>query len=511
MNELLWAVFPYVSLTLFFVVPFIRFVFRPYGLTTRASSMFNRDVLGLASLLLHWGIILVFVGHVIGLIGGILGLSGWISLFFWLGLVGGVFAIVGSAIALIRRHMVPEVRALSQLDDYLVHYFLISIIGIALYQSVVDQIWGVAYAGSAWFASLFRFQPEPELIAGAGLLSKIHIFLGFAFAAYFPFTKLIHVWTYPVNYFVRPYQVMRTQAHKFQGRWEYALRSDKSFLTYTVASFIVILVGIAFLLNEPTLDGLSTARVEPADGGAMVQQARAQEGYALYISQCASCHGTTGKGDGPGMNSPTFGTLPRDLSLGQYRFVSTQSGIAHDADLRHVVVNGLPSSGMPAFQMLSDRQIDSLVGVLNHMWKDRPDPGPRVAMTPAPRASAALSAAGKVLYADNCAMCHGDTGAGDGPAAEGIEDFPGHLLPPANLLGGGLKAGSSPMQLYYRVAAGISAGDTMLMPPFDYLTPEEIWSIVVYLREEVLPKDETAAAQGERNTEGPRQATAVRR
>ena len=495
MNTLLWSVFPYLSLALFFFVPFVRMVYRPFAITTRASGMFNRGVLGLASLLLHWGIILLFVGHLTGFFGGLLGSDVAVGVFFWIGLVGGVMAIIGSLIAVIRRLTVPEVRALSQLDDYLVHYFLIAIIGLGLYQSVVDRIWGAAFPGSAWFASLWRFQPEPELMAGAGLFTQIHVLLGFLFAAYFPFTKLVHVWTYPINIAVRPYQSMRTAANKFRRGWEYALRSDKSFLTYFAASIVLILLAAAFLIRPPTLAGFepAAATVEIA-GAEAVADRGVQTAYPLYVSQCARCHGVNGDGNGLGKDSPTFGTVPRDLTTGLYRFVSTQSGIASDADLRHAIVNGLPSSGMPGFSALTEEQAASLVSILDHFWVDRPDPGPAVVMTPQPQFTPALSDQGRELYAANCAACHGDSGAGDGPGAAFIEDFPGHLLPPANLAAGEVKAGTDAVQLYYRIAAGIPNGDAPLMPSFNYLTPEEIWALVAYLSAEVLPRGSTGGA-----------------
>ncbi|MCW5695124.1 MAG: respiratory nitrate reductase subunit gamma [Bauldia sp.] len=486
MNTLLWAVFPYVALALFFFVPFIRMIYRPYGVTTRASGMFNRGVLGTASLLLHWGIILLFLGHAMGLVGGVAGSAFWVDLFFYVGAVGGVMAIAGSIIALIRRFTVPEVRALSQFDDFAVHFFLIAIIGLGLYQALVDRIWGSAFAGAAWFASLWRFQPEPELMAGAGLLTQIHVLLGLLFAAYFPFTKLIHVWTYPINFAVRPYQSMRTAADKFRRRWEFGLRSDKSFLTYLAAGSIIVLLAIAFLIGQPTRDGFDVAVAE-VDGGAQVAARSDQVGYALYVSQCARCHGIDADGNGAGRNSPTFATLPRDLTAGLYRFVSTQSGIASDADLRHVIVNGLPVGGMPGFAALSDAQVDSLVAYLDFVWVDRPEAGPAVNITPQPAFTTAMRSQGRELYAANCSACHGQTGAGDGPAGAFIEDYPGHLLPPANLAAGAIKAGADPVQLYNRIAAGIPNGNAPLMPAYGYLAPEEIWALVAYLRREILP------------------------
>jgi len=494
MNTLLWVGFPYLAMVLFFVVPIIRMVYRPFGITTRASSMFNRGVLGTASLLLHWGIILLFVGHVVGFLGGLRGSEFAVTWFFYLGLIGGVMAIAGSTIALVRRFTVPEVRALSQPDDYIVHFFLIAIIGIGLYQSVVQQIWGAAFAGSAYFASLFRFHPEPELMAGAGLLTQIHVLAGFVFAAYFPFTKLIHVWTYPINFAVRPYQSMRGLAEKFNRRWEFSLRSDKSFMMYLAGFLIVVLLSVAFFTRQPNSVGFDVALAAEGSpiGGTVGEE---QTGFALYISQCARCHGVEGDGSGAGKNSPTFATLPRDLTAGLYRFVSTQNGVASDGDLRHVIVNGLPLAGMPAFDQLTDAQVDSLVAYLNYIWVDRPPPGPVVEITPTPTFTPAMREQGAQLFAANCTACHGENGAGDGPAAAFIEDYPGHALPPANLAAGEVKAGADPIQLYYRIAAGIPNGNAPLMPSYAYLSPEDIWSIVAHLRRNVLPQSLTVGAQ----------------
>jgi len=379
LNYLIWGVFPYVALTLFFVIPFLRMVYRPFGLTTRPSGIFlGRDFLGLAAHLLHWGIFLVFFGHLAGLVGGILGWGGWVAVFFWLGTIGGIAAIAGSVLALVRRAVVPEMRAMSQPDDYIVHLFLIAILGVAIYQAVVQRIWGVSFTAGPWFASLWRFQPQPELMDSASLLTKIHIFLAFAFGAYFPFTKLVHAWTLPVNYLVRPYQVMRTTARKFQNRWEFGLVSDKSYMTYLSVSVIALLLGIAFLLPGPAIKGfvqnaLAGSSASSSEEAAAQNPRMVLEGYPLYVNQCARCHGLTGEGDGPGAKSWTFSTVPRNLTAGHYRFVSTANGVATNDDLRRVITNGLNGSGMPAFNSLSERQVESLVSVVGFLWKDRPD------------------------------------------------------------------------------------------------------------------------------------------
>jgi cytochrome c oxidase cbb3-type subunit 2/cytochrome c oxidase cbb3-type subunit I/II len=46
-------------------------------------------------------------------------------------------------------------------------------------------------------------------------------------------------------------------------------------------------------------------------GGAWASVARGEDGKELYTKSCTSCHGATGKGDGPA--SKAFKTMPADL------------------------------------------------------------------------------------------------------------------------------------------------------------------------------------------------------
>lgn len=467
MRTFLWAIYPYVCMLLFFVLPFIRMVYRPFGFTTRASSLFDRRRLGRASLLLHWGLVVLFLGHVAGFLGGLAGLGSWITFFLWAGLAGGVAALIGSALALWRRFAVPEVRAMSRWDDYVVHGFLLAILGLGLYQVIVHRIFGVAYTASAWLATVIQLAPQPALMASATLVSKLHVLLAFTFFGIFPFTKLVHFWTYPVFYLTRPYQSVRTEWLAHRRRWEFGLRSDKSVMLYSVAALVAFFaVGSGLLFGRP---GRGEERRVDAGGPLM--------GRALYVSQCARCHGLEGRGDGPGAASPTFAQPPRDLVAGRYHFISTTSGVASDADLARTITRGLVSAGMPPFDQLSSVQVQSLVEVLDEFWTDRPDPGPSIDVPPRP--ASASAAEGRELYNNLCATCHGSEGRGDGAAAATLP------VPPADLRSGRLKAGDDPEPLYWRITAGIPPAG---MPPMGAgLSPEQRWSLIDYLRSEVLP------------------------
>ena len=86
--------------------------------------------------------------------------------------------------------------------------------------------------------------------------------------------------------------------------------------------------------------------------------------------------------------------------------------------------------------------------------------------------------AGSKLYqklADpSCNVCHGDKGEGNGPLAEQFDPRPRNFSCAATI--DGIPDG----QLFWIIKNG-SPGTAM--PPFDYLDDEEIWQLVIYLRD----------------------------
>jgi nitrate reductase gamma subunit len=210
MNELFFIILPYVALTLFVVVPIIRRRRGGFGFTTRASGFFERPAMGIASLTLHWGLLTLIVAHILGLIGGIVLSASLVDVFHWVGLGAGLAAIYGATLALIRRIVVPELRAASQHDDYLVLALLIPILAIGLYPVVADDTFGLSYSVGPWAEGIVTLSPEVGAMGGLALITKVHVVLAMVFIGYFPFTKLVHAWTVPFGYLTRPYQSMRT-------------------------------------------------------------------------------------------------------------------------------------------------------------------------------------------------------------------------------------------------------------------------------------------------------------
>ncbi|HLU48935.1 MAG TPA: cytochrome c, partial [Planctomycetota bacterium] len=102
-------------------------------------------------------------------------------------------------------------------------------------------------------------------------------------------------------------------------------------------------------------------------GGARraVETARGRE---LYAKQCASCHGATGRGDGPvaWLLSPK----PRDFTKMSFRLVSTESSMATDEDLFATITRGMPGSAMPPWAHLSEEDRWALAGEVKRLTRE---------------------------------------------------------------------------------------------------------------------------------------------
>jgi nitrate reductase gamma subunit len=218
---LLWVVFPYVCLAVFVVGHVWRYRYDKFGWTTRSSQLYESRLLRIGSPLFHFGILVVFLGHVMGLgvpkswtaaVGVSEGLYHLMAV--TLGAVAGFCTIVGLAILIYRRRTVgPVFRATTRMDKTM-YVFLTAVIVLGLWNTVASNILGhfdYRETVSVWFRGIFRFSLHPELIAEAPLGFQLHSLIAFALFALWPFTRLVHVFSAPLGYVTRPYVVYRSR------------------------------------------------------------------------------------------------------------------------------------------------------------------------------------------------------------------------------------------------------------------------------------------------------------
>lgn len=214
-NNLFFLIFPYVAIMLALVVTVYRSLFRPFTISSLSSQLLERRRLFWGAISFHYGIIYILLGHLLALIFP-KGLLLWnaiplrLYLLEFTGIAMGVWALVGLLILIWRRIGNARIRAVSSGMDYVVLILLL-----------VSVLTGVIVAttyrfGSYWFTGIFTpylwsiltLQPRPELVAPLPWVIKLHAINFFVLLALFPFSRLVHIITYPLGYLLRPWQIV---------------------------------------------------------------------------------------------------------------------------------------------------------------------------------------------------------------------------------------------------------------------------------------------------------------
>lgn len=213
-----------------------------------------------------------------------------------------------------------------------------------------------------------------------------------------------------------------------------------------------------------------------------------QRGKAVYLAQCAVCHGI--QGDGEGLMAAGFDIRPRDFTGGIFKFRSTENNaFPRIEDIERIVRVGVPGTTMPAWgQFLDDGQIADVSRYLVALsprftedWRAGKIP-PAIEIPDPPSDLAALASPGAKIYTDmGCALCHGPAGQGDGPSAATLEDSWGFPIRATNLSNKWVfRNGHTPRDVYRTLVTGLAGTP---MPSYDSALPEERdrWSLVAYM------------------------------
>lgn len=219
-NTFLFGVLPYVVAVVAIVVTALRWRLHPFSVSSLSSQLLESRKLYWGSIPFHWGLSLILVGHLAALVVP-RGFELWnrVPLRLYLleitGLALGLWAACGIAVLLYRRITDHRVRRVTSVMDIVVLAIIAAQIVTGLWIAIGYR-WG-SYWGTAVFVpyvrSLLSFQPEPAYVDPLPLMLKLHVLAFFAFLAVFPFTRLVHIITLPLQYFFRPWQKVVADRH----------------------------------------------------------------------------------------------------------------------------------------------------------------------------------------------------------------------------------------------------------------------------------------------------------
>ncbi len=222
---------------------------------------------------------------------------------------------------------------------------------------------------------------------------------------------------------------------------------------------------------------------------------------ALFVENCASCHGVSGDGRGP--MASLLQVRPRNFSDEEFRYVSAPGGPPTQDDLVQTIRGGRTMGQMPAFPYLDHTDARLLADYVRKLREtgvakmlvvefadddeiepdeiaeiaeERVAPGDPVAIV-GPSAEFRIDTErGRALYADNCSSCHGASGRGDG--LDLPKDELGNPIEVRDITSGRFNGGAAPMEMFKRIRCGIPGTP---MPEASALSNDEVWQLVHYV------------------------------
>lgn len=220
----LFGIYPYIALTVFAVGSWVRFDREQYGWKTDSTQLLSNKGMRVASNFFHIGVLAVLGGHFVGLLTPhawflSLGVSDmthqWVAILA--GSVFGGLCLIGAVMLWMRRMTNSRVKAAGRSSDtFVISWILVTLLlGLSTIPTSIGHAGhgdaGVMIALAEWVQSVVRFQADPALLATVDPIFKIHMAFGLTLFLVFPFTRLVHIWSVPIGYLGRAYQVVRAK------------------------------------------------------------------------------------------------------------------------------------------------------------------------------------------------------------------------------------------------------------------------------------------------------------
>jgi nitrate reductase gamma subunit len=224
---LLWVVLPYAAVAVFLAGHWFRYRRDQYRWGARSTQLLESRWLRYGSNLFHIGALAAIGGHVMGILiphswTESVGVSeGTYHLISGAGgLAAGAAATAGFVVLAWRRARFPRVRVTTTRMDLATFALLAAAIGTGMWCTIANVFDEVHYRESVapWFRSLIAFDPDADAMEGVPFAFGLHVSLVWGLYALWPFSRLVHAWSIPVDYFRRSWIPYRGLAAARQRR-----------------------------------------------------------------------------------------------------------------------------------------------------------------------------------------------------------------------------------------------------------------------------------------------------
>lgn len=224
LDAFLFVGLPYIALFVLVAGSVYRIRYNPFSYSSLSSQFLESKQLKFGSLPFHIGILILLVGHVIpifvpGLWQALTANPYFLIAVEVVGMIAAFLALVGLVLLAFRRLTSARIQAVTTPMDLAVLALLIAqvLIGIGV---AGGYRWGASWSTNTttpYLWSLVTLQPNTEFILGLPPTVKLHLILAWIILLLVPFTRLVHVFSFPLAYLWRPpIKVVWTNPRRFQ-------------------------------------------------------------------------------------------------------------------------------------------------------------------------------------------------------------------------------------------------------------------------------------------------------
>ena len=221
LNNFFFNIYPYLCGTVFLVGSWLRYDYGQYSWRAGSSQILEKKILRIASPLFHVGILGIIAGHAYGLL-----TPHWMyesflpvpvkqQMAMWAGGACGVMTLIGGAMLLWRRLSNERVRSTSSFGDIMIIALLViqCALGLGTIPFSAQHMDGSEMMKLVgWAQSVVTFHGgAAEHLDGVAFIFRVHLVLGMTLFLLFPFCRLVHIWSAPVEYLTRRYQLVRNR------------------------------------------------------------------------------------------------------------------------------------------------------------------------------------------------------------------------------------------------------------------------------------------------------------
>jgi nitrate reductase gamma subunit len=219
LNLILFGIYPYIALSVFLIGSLIRFDREQYSWRSGSSQLLRGRQLRWGSNLFHIGVLFILAGHFVGLLTPhqlytlVITVEAKQMLAIVSGGIAGLFCFIGLTMLIHRRLLDPRIRKTSSVMDIviLLMIWLQLVLGLVTLPFSLEHADGsVMLRLSEWAQRIVTFRGgAADQIFGLAWPYQLHLIMGMTLFLLFPFSRLVHIWSVPVGYMFRNYQVVR--------------------------------------------------------------------------------------------------------------------------------------------------------------------------------------------------------------------------------------------------------------------------------------------------------------